>query len=114
MIRSDKDSQGRCFTVQQPRDQQCSWTHRRERVACPAVCPLWTSCWRAARAGRERTGPALRLELALVVRQHSAPGAVRGVARLFFFALSLGCSHGFADDNKAERCKGKAHAQSFG
>ena len=72
---------------------------------------LWTFCRRAARAGRVRAGPALRLELALVVRQHSATGAVRGVARLFVFALSLGRSHSGAD-GKAERCRGKAHAQS--
>jgi hypothetical protein len=63
---------------------------------------LWTCCWRAARARRERTGPALWLKLAFVVRQHSAPGAVRGIARLFVFALSLGRRHTCADD-KAER-----------
>jgi hypothetical protein len=58
--------------------------------------PLWTPCWRAARARGERAGPTLWLELALVVRQHNASRAVRRVAWLSVFCLSLGRSHSCA------------------
>jgi hypothetical protein len=63
------------------------------------VPPLWTCCWRTACAGREWAGPALWLELAFRVWQHTAPGAVRGVAGLVIFAVSLGRNRSCADDN---------------
>ena len=50
-------------------------------------------------AGREWAGPALWLELAFRVWQHTAPGAVRGVAGLVIFAVSLGRDRSCADDN---------------
>jgi hypothetical protein len=89
------------------------------RLGCPARgglhvwrrAALRTRCGRAARAGREWAGPPLGLKLALVVRQYGAPGALRGVARLFVFALGLSRSCRHADE-KAERCKGAAHDQS--
>lgn len=70
--------------------------------------PLWTGRRCAARSGRERASPALRLELALVVRQHRAPSTPRRVVRLSIFSLRLGHSHGA----KAERGKSNAHTRT--
>ena len=65
----------------------------------------------AARFRGERTGPTMRLELALVLRQHRAPGTPRGIPGLFIFVLRLRRSHR-GTDAKAQRDETKAHKRT--